>query len=65
MAIVLKIPDSVSRKKKTKTARDQESILEEWLKDPRCLVWGREGLVLLGPVYNRIAVGMVVNDAKN
>lgn len=65
MEIVLKTPVSVSGKKKTKTARDQESVLEEWPKDAGCLVWKREGLVPQGLVHSRIAVAMVVLSAKN
>lgn len=65
MDIVLKTPASVPGKKKTKTARDQEGILEEWPKDPGCLVWKREGLVSPGLVRNRTAVAMVVLSAKN
>lgn len=56
MDIVLKTPASVSEKKKTKTAGDQEGILEEWPKDSRCLVWKRGGLVSPGLVHNRTAV---------
>lgn len=65
MESLLKTPASVSGKKNQNSKRSGKCFKWRMPKGPGTLVWRRERLVPLSLVSNRIAVAMVVLNAKN
>lgn len=65
MERLLKTPASVSGKKNQNSKRSGKCFKWRMPKGPGTLVWRRERLVPLSLVSNRIAVAMVVLNAKN